>query len=594
MNDRLHRRVRRSCGLAVMACGFLQAGVAQAQWASQQITLQPGWNSVFLTIDPAPADSNSVFGSQSAITSVWSPVEDNLPPGCTSPDDAGCEPIPGDGWRVWVPQANPNSIVNSLGLVRGGRTYLIRSGYSVNFALTGKPISLRQRWHVGSNLTGFHVESDPQSAPTFQTYLSPSTRHTGARVFGLTPGSGALTELNKATAKISAAVGYWVTASGAGIYDGPVDVDAQSLNGVDFGRSATDHFLKLTNKAAISRTLTVAALNSQAVPAVSGLPALVGAVPIRQVNMAGGSNAQTAIQTVPLPASPIVAAGIEQILRLAVQRNGLASALLGADGSGSSYQSLLQISDGAGYRRLLSATTQVESRTGLWVGSVSINKVNWVNAVVNGDPDPTTVRPTNGEFTFPIIIHVNASNEAKLLQEVRLMWRPGNQTETGKYVLITPDATPSFVATLQPGTLQNGQPSTPRYVTAAYALDDDLTMAGTFGTTNTATLTLPAGHRLNPFKHKYHPDHDGTPTLPGGAPNGELYTITRTMTLTFSADPQSDSNFTGLYHSGLGDTWLVGTYAETVTGLHKDTIRSAGRFELQRASSVAVLNAVAP
>jgi hypothetical protein len=46
------------------------AGDAQAQWVQQQIVLKPGWNAVFLEVDPTPRECDSLFASL-PIESVW-------------------------------------------------------------------------------------------------------------------------------------------------------------------------------------------------------------------------------------------------------------------------------------------------------------------------------------------------------------------------------------------------------------------------------------------------------------------------------------------------------------------------------------------
>src|SRR5437762_5568389 len=40
---------------------FLQSGTAFAQWVTQTITLNPGWNAVYLEVQPANSDCDAVF-----------------------------------------------------------------------------------------------------------------------------------------------------------------------------------------------------------------------------------------------------------------------------------------------------------------------------------------------------------------------------------------------------------------------------------------------------------------------------------------------------------------------------------------------------
>lgn len=112
-------------------------------------------------------------------------------------------------------------------------------------------------------------------------------------------------------------------------------------------------------------------------------------------------------------------------------------------------------------------------------------------------------------------------------------------------------------------------------------------MLGSFepltGTLN-ATLTIGYNHDLNPYKHRYHPDHDnlknGTEAagLPEILPEGnESYTITRKMTLQFEDSDPEDLRF-----PGWGDSVAGGSYLETITGLHREPLKVGGTFRIGR------------
>ena len=161
-----------------------------------------------------------------------------------------------------------------------------------------------------------------------------------------------------------------------------------------------------------------------------------------------------------------------------------------------------------------------------------------------------------------------------------MMWQPDEvDPEAGRYVLVTPAAPPGLVAGLEAGSQRDGEPFSRRMSTAAFSFDGDLPLAGDLTSALHGETLIPANHRLNPFKHKYHPDHDCDQS-------GECYEITRRFTFTFEVEPPPD-----LRRAGWGDSVLGGTYTDEVEGLHRDTIYAAGRFELHRASHVATLNA---
>ena len=118
--------------------------------------------------------------------------------------------------------------------------------------------------------------------------------------------------------------------------------------------------------------------------------------------------------------------------------------------------------------------------------------------------------------------------------------------------------------------------------TAAYSIpsrdsldaDGDLAMTGDLGSSLHKTLTIPAGYRLNPFMHRFHPDHQAGQD------------VTREFHLAFAASPPP-----GLVTPGWGDRVMAGTYTETLRGLHRDPIDVRGEFELHRVSRIPTLNA---
>jgi len=97
----------------------------------------------------------------------------------------------------------------------------------------------------------------------------------------------------------------------------------------------------------------------------------------------------------------------------------------------------------------------------------------------------------------------------------------------------------------------------------------------------TATISLPANHPTNPFRHRRHPDHTVG------------FDITRNLRLDFDGGPTAP-----LSRSGYGVDRISGIYREEIFGLHKplgpekDTgLRVEGTFELNRISLIDTLNA---
>jgi hypothetical protein len=344
-----------------------------------------------------------------------------------------------------------------------------------------------------------------------------------------------------------------------------------------------------------------------------GLPALAGNVPVVALEFSDGVPLEQALQWHALGTHswPVGAAGspaATRSVRLSVDRAGLAPASLDLDGQGSQYQGLLLLTDGVGFRRWLGIRAQVlgdgasaaggaagtGTTPGLYFGHVTVDRVAWITAGAavwtnadpndpqledNPDKDTITLRPAPAAFVFPVIIHLSESGAYHLLTEVTLLFKPGDKKlgEPGQYVLATP-ACGTACDGLLAGSIQDGQPFARRFSSAAFVFDSDLPLSGSFAGMLEGQTTLATNHRLNPFHHRYHPDHDCNA-------DGECFEIGRTFEFAFDSGPPP-----GPSPAGWGDALLGGSYAETITGLHKDPIRVSGRFDLRRVSNVAVLN----
>jgi hypothetical protein len=387
--------------------------------------------------------------------------------------------------------------------------------------------------------------------------------------------------------------------------------DRGSLRGIDFGQDLFEHDLELENLTGSSRTIAAGYVASWPVPASAPpLPSLAGDVPLHWQEFHDAVPPDQAFQWPALgsaswPLGAVNSADSRRTISLSVDRTGLAPATVDLEGLGSQYQGILRLTDGQGFRRWLGVRTQVMSSAataqgdplappGLYFGHVTVDKVAWVTAGArvwtnadpndpllenNPDQDKFSLRPAPASFTFPVLIHLSAGGQYRLLPEITLLFSPGDtKTQTpGHYVLATPSCGSACDALLA-GSIQDGQPFARRISSAAFALDSDLALAGDFASSLAGQTTLPANHRLNPFHHRYHPDHDCNSA-------GECFDVGRSFTFSFASDPPA-----GQSPAGWGEMFLGGDYTETLTGLHRNPIQVAGRFDLRRVSNVPELN----
>jgi hypothetical protein len=252
------------------------------------------------------------------------------------------------------------------------------------------------------------------------------------------------------------------------------------------------------------------------------------------------------------------------------------------------------------------------THAGLWVGTATVNAISEAHSgplttnmesgftvAVSTDPVtqivttnlvPNSVTrtapsmlptPTGSEFNLRLLLHVDASGQTRLLKEVIEMWQDGTSTNDasgntiavtpGRYVLLTDD---SLVGQFTGVSARDGVPVGRRLSTAGFDFaDHELPLAGDFaiGSSVIGTNKMSETFERNPFKHRYHPDHQ------------KGYDITRVIGLAFNP-PGTNAP------PGYGERVLDGIYSETVSGLHRTNIVVSGTFRLNRIATTAVLN----
>ena len=167
-----------------------------------------------------------------------------------------------------------------------------------------------------------------------------------------------------------------------------------------------------------------------------------------------------------------------------------------------------------------------------------------------------------------------------MLTEVTLL-----KDDENRLVLATPDCNPELCDDDLRGALTvNGESFARRVSTAAFSFEHDLPMSGSFTSFLSGETTLAPDDPLNPFKHKFHADHDCVDAY-GNPVDGECFEVTRVMLFAFENEPPG-----GQDALDWGDSIVGGVYTENVLGLHREAITAQGRFELRRVSDIGWLN----
>lgn len=218
-----------------------------------------------------------------------------------------------------------------------------------------------------------------------------------------------------------------------------------------------------------------------------------------------------------------------------------------------------------------------------------------------GEASIGTPTPTKTPLQMRVLLHVDSDGDVNLLKEVIQMWKDGVltptgvgsnviQTAPGRYVLLTDEA---LVSQYKGVTLRDGEQVGRRISAIGFDFADlQLPMAGAFGAGETVVVTnrIAPDFRTNPFKHRYHPDHDNL------SPDYQSYRqealdITRVIALDFSSRyPPELALPVAAPPPGWGLDRIGGVYRETITGLHKQAIQVRGTFDLERISLIDRLN----
>jgi hypothetical protein len=582
---------KKMCLLAAMA--LMGTECAWSQWTKQDIVLRPGWNAVYLYVQPEPSDCDALFASAPfpvesvrAYNSAFSSVQ--------YIQDLNSLISSGPPWIAWVPSNATERFANTLFRLDCGKAYFIKlpdGATTTTWKVVGKPVRKDIDWRADAcNLVGFQL--DKTNPPSFTRFFSGSPAHAGQPIYRMNT-TGAW-EQATGLQPMRDGEAFWIWLDEYSSYQGPVRVETDSRVGLDYGRTLIEQPLRFRNDFTNALTVHLRKAAADSVPA--GVePVKAGEVPLSYWTTNGWLN---------LPDELVVSSiqpGEERSVRLAVRRRDMTSITNISAGQEFNYQSLLEATDEQHLcRRLIPVVAKglqsydesgnpINPNAGLWVGSVAIDKVNQPT----NTSDVSTPVATASEFQFRLIVHVDSNNQARLLQHVLLMWKDGTTNGMtnvpGHYVLVTDDR---LADQFSGSTLRDGEQVGRRISSAAFAFRDPLPMLGLFGSTNRVlTCSVANGYNdpLNPFKHLYHPDHDNLDeNFSTNAPRKagvESYNVVREIELQFTdQDPE------GLSTVDWGDGQVGGIWRETYNGLRHEELRVEGVFRLRQAAKVGVLN----
>lgn len=240
-----------SCLFAVLwSC----TSVLQAQSLTQTVTLQQGWNSVWLETQPDEPNPAMLFAGQPVeMVTTFLPVSAKY----TSLRDPAADTWKDAEWRTWQPETASGAFLNNLHQLTAGQGYLIKATSAASIIIPGKAALNRFNWRPQSfNLVGLPV--DPSAPITLGAFFANSPAHTPLRAFRLL--NGKWVQASSAEPAVAGRA-YWVWCGTGSDHQGPV-----SLRGGSIALNAADSMGSVEFRPAGNAALTISLTATGSLP----------------------------------------------------------------------------------------------------------------------------------------------------------------------------------------------------------------------------------------------------------------------------------------------------------------------------------------
>jgi len=522
--------MNKSCKLAVsLLLLSLVSLPSPAAHIRETMTLAKGWNAIYLESTPTNAACADFFAG-APVARVASYQSDAYSSTRQIADDGTTIDQKPLSYRVWVPGDETASTLTAL---RGGCVYLIYATDAwTKTDFLGVPAAPRQTWRATSGETGF------------------------MNLVGVSADANA-----SVTARAYFGEGPFGTASGT----------AYQIAGT---KTAAPTFLSL----GLASSPKVKGGQAYALSATKDgdWPGVIGVLGDAVAFGADANYASIKVQNRGTKA---------RAFRMSIlEPNETTEQIFSLDRSqlvaGTAYGAILVIEDlgGSQMRVRLPVAAAVGSSdavaypTGLWVGQIALTQVSGI--------DDATPVAAGGTLKMNVMLHVDADGACTLLQRAAL----GVDTNGTARLFKEFSSVPAEV-------------ENPRRLSMVMmSVDTPVVAAGEgakFGDAAGFSWTVDAKARDNPFRHAWHPDHDGKKAdYSGDAPSGddfgnyaqpvkpELWSISNRLDFSWHEDGIGAKPVNFPYNA---DETTSGVVTWEVTGLvSKGPIKSVGTFTLKR------------
>ena len=551
-------------------------------YVHETLNLTNGWNAVYIECTPTNALCDEFFANTPVISAAA--YRSDADASTAQYDASGNEIVQAPVvYLQWV-RGKTGSTLQSIA---GGGTYLLFATNTATKDFYGVPSAPKMTWRKVSsaetneyfNLVG--VSSAEATVP-IDAYF-------GEGPFGLTKSGRsicAISGMDETRPVLKSAEGsfgrqtpvasgkaYALTSTCDGEWPGVIGVQGSA---VYFGPNASYASIKIQNCGTTNHTFTIKMERSEPYGALEPPPISRRLPRVDALSEIGYTNVEENVTwSVSLEPDEIS----EQIFSL--DRSQL--------GPGMERGAILTIEDPAGSKMRVRlpiyvapvSQSVVAYPTGLWIGEIALTQVSGLN-----DETPTPVK-AGGQLKMSVMMHVDTNGTCRLLQRVAAGMDTNGTARLFKELANVP-------AEIE---------APKRFSTVMMSVDTPVVAAAggsAFGDEADFTWTIAPTARDNPFRHAWHPDHDGKKAdYQGEAPSGddfanyaspikpELWSISNR--LFFSWHEQGIHSQPINFEYNASET-TSGVVTWEVTGLIANKpIKSEGTFTLKRVVKAAEL-----
>ncbi|MCP5522127.1 MAG: hypothetical protein H7A46_11345 [Verrucomicrobiales bacterium] len=469
-----------------MLAQFALATAGDAAEHVQTLTLQSGWNAVWIEVFPTVASGDDA-GLAGPVEYVFADPNIDVVARPVAPvGTAEFISDPGSTFNQasWVVWNRTSASGNTLTRIRGNQAYLVHNDgrSAVVQDVTGEVRFFRPTWAPGSyNLLGFSISGSPTLGEFFGAAGQSGGVHPVSKIFTLDPSSGKW-EGVQSSSTMSPGLAYWVFAERNSTFSGPVAVDFDGLGGLDFGTGPGDLALEDSNGEDLfltTRELTFSNVDSaehtvtlaKVAPATIEPDADSDELRLYRVIPEPGVLAYTLETGMPVVSSSLatLTSGITRTVTLGADRGWTT----GEPSRENLYRLEVDLGSGSGTQYFWLPVTATRADlaggalgtadpdyAGLWVGQANLTTVTSI--AETGNP----AVPTTSTLPIQVIIHVDAGGNPSLLSHVLFMQtKTANEGMPSESVLVVDENKIPFFEGIA---VRNGRRVGRRIETAAY------------------------------------------------------------------------------------------------------------------------------